>query len=161
MTGGQEPAFSRGVRLGVDVGTVRIGVSSSDPDGTLASPVRTVLRDRRADRADTPSATDLVELAQLVDEYHPVEVVVGLPLTLTGQESHAARDVRRYAGRLAERIDPVPVRFVDERLSTAVATRRLSDRGVRGKRRRAVVDQAAAVEILQSWLDSQRRRTDA
>lgn len=155
------PAFVRGVRLGVDVGTVRIGVSRCDPDGMLATPVATVLRDRRRDRTDTPAATDLAELAHLVDEYHPVEVIVGLPLTLTGQESYAARDVRHYAGRLAERIAPVPVLFADERLSTAAATRRLSDRGVRGKRRRTVVDQAAAVEILQSWLDAQRRRTDA
>ncbi len=157
----QPMPFRRGVRLGIDVGTVRIGVSCSDPDGLLASPVRTVLRDQRADRADTEQATDLSELAQLVAEYDPVEVVVGLPLTLRGQESFAARDARRYAQRLAERIKPVSVQFVDERLSTAVAHRRLSDRGVRGKRRRAVVDQAAAVEILQSWLDAQRRRTDA
>lgn len=90
-----------------------------------------------------------------------MEVVVGLPVTLSGQESYAARDVRAYAARLADRIAPVPVVFADERMSTAVATRRLSDRGVRGKRRRAVVDQAAAVEILQSWLDAHRRRTDA
>lgn len=157
----QSAGFTRGVRLGVDVGTVRIGVACCDPDGVLATPVATVLRDRRADRADTPQATDLGELAQLVSEYDPVGVVVGLPLTLSGRESFAARDVRHYAERLAARIEPVPVMLSDERLSTAAATRRLSARGVRGRRRRAVVDQAAAVEILQSWLDAQRRRTDA
>ncbi|BCJ35287.1 putative pre-16S rRNA nuclease [Actinocatenispora thailandica] len=152
--------FWRGVRLAVDVGTVRIGVARCDPDGLLASPVVTVPRDR-GPNADTPAAGDLAELADLVAEYHPVEVVVGLPVTLSGQESYAARDVRAYAARLADRVAPVPIVFADERMSTAVATRRLSDRGVRGKRRRAVVDQAAAVEILQSWLDAHRRRTDA
>jgi len=157
---GETSGFQRGVRLAVDVGTVRIGVARCDPDGLLASPVVTVARDRTR-TGDTPAAQDLTELAELVDEYHPVEVVVGLPVTLSGQESYAARDVRAYAARLADRIAPVPIVFADERMSTAAATRRLSDRGVRGKRRRAVVDQAAAVEILQSWLDAHRRRTDA
>lgn len=160
MSAPDRTGFRRGVRLGVDVGTVRIGVSCSDPDGLLASPVTTVPRDR-SNRGDTPEASDLTALAHLVAEYDPVEVVVGLPITLGGQESHAARDVRAYAARLGERIAPVAIVFSDERMSTAVATRRLSDRGVRGKRRRAVVDQAAAVEILQSWLDAHRRRTDA
>lgn len=159
MTGSSTPP--RGVRLGVDVGTVRVGVSRSDPDGLLASPVSTVLRDKRPDRCDTPGASDLVALADFVKEYDAVEVVVGLPITLSGRESFAARDARTYAARLAELIKPVPVVLTDERLSTAAATRRLSDRGVRGRRRRTVVDQAAAVEILQTWLDARRRRTDA
>jgi putative pre-16S rRNA nuclease len=158
---GDKPAPTRGVRLGVDVGTVRIGVSRSDPDGLLATPVTTLARDRQPDTADTPRATDLLALAQFVGEYDAVEVVVGLPITLRGDESFAAKEARRYAGRLSALIAPVPVTLADERLSTALATRRLSDRGVRGKRRRAVVDQVAAVEILQSWLDAHRRRTDA
>jgi putative Holliday junction resolvase len=87
-----------------------------------------------------------------------VEVVVGLPVTLSGGEGLAALQARAYAERLAQVITPVPVRLADERMSTVVATRRLSERGVRGKRQRAVVDQVAAVEILQSWLDAQRRR---
>lgn len=90
-----------------------------------------------------------------------MEVVVGLPITLSGVESFAARDVRHYTERLAAAIDPIPVRLTDERMSTVVATRRLTERGVRGKRRRTVVDQAAAVEILQSWLDTRRRQSDA
>lgn len=158
---GDEPGLTRGVRLGVDVGTVRIGVSRSDPDGLLAMPVTTLGRDRQPGTADTPRAADMLALAQLVREYEAVEVVVGLPVTLRGDESYAAREARRYATRLSELITPVAVTLVDERLSTVVATRRLSDQGVRGKRRRAVVDQAAAVEILQSWLDAHRRRTDA
>lgn len=87
-----------------------------------------------------------------------MEVVVGLPVTLAGTESHAAAATRDYARRLAQAVAPVPVVLADERMSTVVATRRLTDRGVRGRRQRAVVDQAAAVEILQTWLDAQRRR---
>jgi putative Holliday junction resolvase len=141
----------QGTRLGVDVGTVRIGVAASDPDGILATPVATLARDE--------SGRDLAEIARIVREREVIEVVVGLPVTLAGTEGLAAEAARGYADRLAALISPVPVRLVDERMSTVVATRRLSDRGVRGRRRRAVVDQAAAVEILQSWLDGQRRWT--
>jgi putative holliday junction resolvase len=141
-------AAARGVRLGVDVGKVRIGVAACDPDGILATPLVTVLRGQ----------DDLSRLAALVREYQAVEVVVGLPVTLAGREGLAAADSRNYAESLAQVIEPVPVRLVDERMSTVVASRRLSERGVRGRRQRAVVDQAAAVEILQVWLDSRRRR---
>ena len=103
--------------------------------------------------------SDLRKLSDLVVEYEAVEVVVGLPVNLAGREGPAAVDVRTYAKALARAIAPVPVRLSDERMSTVVASRRLAERGVRGKRQRAVVDQAAAVEILQSWLNTQRRRT--
>ena len=149
----------RGVRLGVDVGTVRVGVAISDPDGILASPLVTLSRDLRTDGNALPK--DVAELVRLVAEHETVEVVVGLPVTLAGTESYAAIHARAYAEVLAHAIAPVPVRLADERMSTAVATRRLSERGVRGGRRRAVVDQAAAVEILQGWLDAARRRRDA
>jgi putative Holliday junction resolvase len=145
----------RGVRLGVDVGKVRIGVAKSDPDGILATPVGTVKRDLRA-QEDVPA--DMVELARLVEEHGSVEVVLGLPVNLAGQEGPAAVHIRAYAERLAEVIAPVPVVLADERMSTVVASRRLSDRGVRGKRQREVIDQAAAVEILQGWLDARRGR---
>jgi putative holliday junction resolvase len=148
----------RGVRLGIDVGAVRIGVAASDPDGILATPVATVRRDIRdtTRRDDLPS--DMREISRLVREYEAVEVVVGLPVNLAGKEGPAAAATRQYVETLKTVIDPVPVRVTDERMSTVAATRRLSERGVRGKRQRAVVDQAAAVEILQSWLDAQRRR---
>ncbi len=149
----------RGVRLGVDVGTVRVGVAISDPDGILASPLVTLSRDLHTDGEALPK--DVAELVRLVEEHETVEVVVGLPVTLAGTESYAAVHARAYAEVLASAIAPVPVRLADERMSTAVATRRLSERGVRGGRRRAVVDQAAAVEILQGWLDAARRRRDA
>ncbi|HEU4425278.1 MAG TPA: Holliday junction resolvase RuvX [Pilimelia sp.] len=150
--------FVRGVRLGVDVGQVRVGVAMSDPEGILATPLMTVPRAAQpADGGGIPS--DISQLARLVEEYRAVEVVVGLPVTLAGKHGPAAAVASEYAQLLATVITPVPVRLADERMSTVVASRRLSERGVRGRRQRAVVDQAAAVEILQSWLDAQRRRT--
>nr|WP_093614699.1 Holliday junction resolvase RuvX [Actinoplanes philippinensis] len=149
--------FTRGVRLGVDVGQVRVGVAKCDPDGILASPVVTVPRDREAGDDGTPK--DMAELARLVAEHEVTEVVVGLPVALNGREGVAAGHVRAYAERLSAVLAPVPVVLTDERMSTVVASRRLSERGVKGKRQRAVVDQAAAVEILQGWLNAQRRQT--
>jgi len=148
--------FTPGVRLGVDVGEVRVGVAISDPQGVLATPLVTIFRDRAPGRGAVPA--DLSELARLVEAHATVEVVVGLPVTLAGIEGPAARQARAYAQRLAALIDPVPVTLADERMSTVVATRRLSEQGVKGRRRRKVIDQAAAAEILQGWLDARRRR---
>jgi putative pre-16S rRNA nuclease len=152
----------RGRRLGVDVGKVRVGVAVSDPDGILATPLVTIPRDMGVEQkgaaADSVPA-DIAELARLVTEHEAVQVVVGLPVRLNGAEGTAAIDIRAYADRLARALGHVPIVLADERMSTVVATRRLAERGVRGKRQRAVVDQAAAVEILQSWLDAQRRQT--
>jgi putative holliday junction resolvase len=147
---------SRGRRLGVDVGKVRVGVAISDPDGILASPLATVPRDMGAAADSVPA--DIAELVRLVAEHEAVQVVVGLPVRLDGSEGVAAIDIRAYADRLARAVGHVPVVLADERMSTVVASRRLAERGIRGKRQRAVVDQAAAVEILQSWLDAQRRQ---
>ncbi|GIJ27163.1 putative pre-16S rRNA nuclease [Micromonospora qiuiae] len=147
----------RGVRLGVDVGQVRVGVSRSDPHGVLATPLVTLAREQNPRSDMVPS--DVAELAALVAEHEAVEVVVGLPVNLAGKHGPAAEHVKAYARLLAGVISPVPVTLTDERMSTVVASRRLAERGVRGKKQRAVVDQAAAVEILQSWLDAQRRRT--
>ena len=149
--------FSRGVRLGVDVGQVRVGVAISDPDGILATPLVTLARDLTS--AGTAVPADISALARLVELHQAVAVVVGLPVTLAGRHGPAVTHVQAYVRRLAPAIGPVPVNLVDERLSTVVASRRLAERGVRGRRQRAVVDQAAAVEILQSWLDGQRRPT--
>ncbi|MFE9690952.1 Holliday junction resolvase RuvX [Micromonospora sp. NPDC005806] len=149
--------LSRGVRLGVDVGQVRVGVARSDPHGILATPLVTLARDLTAAPDAVPA--DMAELARLVAEHEAVEVVVGLPVNLAGKHGPAALNVSAYAARLADVMGSVPVTLTDERMSTVVASRRLAERGVRGKRQRAVVDQAAAVEILQSWLDAQRRRT--
>jgi putative Holliday junction resolvase len=135
--------------LGVDVGTVRVGVARSDPGGILASPLATLARDAR-------SGTDLAELARLVAEHEAVGVVVGMPVTLRGHAGAAVAMAREYAAALAERIAPVPVEEVDERLTTVSAQRKLRESGVREKAGRAVVDQAAAVELLQHWLDARR-----
>src|SRR5215213_7040636 len=152
-------AWVRGVRLGVDYGTVRVGVAISDPDGILATPLVTLRRDTVTDGDQLPG--DIAELMRLVALHESVEGVVGLPVTLAGVEGIAAGHARAYADLLARAIVPVPVRLADERMSTASATRRLSERGVRGGRRRAVVDQAAAVEILQGYLDAARRQRHA
>jgi len=152
----------RGARLGVDVGAVRVGVAISDPDGILATPLVTLARDTSGSgsgAAGGATPSDMASIAEIVREYDVVEVVVGLPVTLAGTEGPAAVQARAYADRLREVVAPTPVLLADERMSTALATRRLSERGLRGRRRRAVVDQAAAVEILQSWLDAQRRRS--
>ena len=141
-----------GRRLGVDVGSVRVGVALSDPGPVLATPLVTLSRDERSD-------SDLDRLAELVAEHEVVEVVVGLPRTLAARHGTAAAIATRYARKLARRVRPVPVRLADERLTTVTATRMLSDRGVRGKQQRAVVDQAAAVEILQAWLDGRARQS--
>jgi putative Holliday junction resolvase len=142
-----------GRRVGIDVGSVRVGVATSDPSAVLATPVRTVRRDPDQD-ASAP--TDLEELAAVVAELAAVEVVVGLPRTLAGAEGAAAQEARKYARRLAARIAPVPVRLVDERLTTVDAHRNLRSSGVEGRQHRAVVDQAAAVLILQAALDAER-----
>jgi putative holliday junction resolvase len=144
--GGDDPG--RGRRLGVDVGTVRIGVAVSDPDGILATPVETVRRDR--------SNKHLRRLAQLAAELEAVEVVVGLPRTLADRSGPSARDAIELAEQLAGRIAPTPVRLSDERLTTVSAQRSLRDAGIRAKGQRAMIDQAAAVGILQNWLDQRR-----
>jgi putative Holliday junction resolvase len=142
-------AFRPGVRLGVDVGSVRVGVAACDPDGVLASPVETVARDPRAD-------TDLTRIAALARELGAVEIVVGLPLSLSGKAGPAAATASDYAARLARTAGPIPVRLVDERLSTVSAHGNLASAGLGSRARRAVVDQAAAVIILQSALDAER-----
>jgi len=147
----------RGRRIGVDVGSVRVGVASSDPDGILATPVETVPRAVTKSGSD---ATDLQRIAEIVAEYEAVEVVVGLPQTLRGEHGRAAVLVLEYAERLRRSVAPVPVRLADERLTTVTASRVLAERGVRGKRQRAVVDQLAAVAILQGWLDARNLRVD-
>lgn len=140
--------MSRGRRLGIDVGAVRVGVALSDPDGLLATPLATVAR-------DVAHATDLAAIAGFVAEHDAVGVVVGLPRTLAGREGPAAEAARAFGVALADRV-AVPVEYADERLTTVVATRQMRESGRKGRRQRAVVDQVAAVAILQGWLDAHR-----
>lgn len=139
-----------GVRLGVDVGSVRVGVAASDPSGLLASPVVTLARDT------SDSGADQREVAALARDREALEIVVGLPRSLSGEEGEAARLARAYAADLARLVTPVRVRLVDERLTTVESHRKLRESGMAGRSQRAVVDQAAAVLILQSALDAER-----
>ncbi len=134
-----------GVRLGVDVGRARVGVASSDRDALLATPVATLPR----------AEADPARLAALVAEYAAIEVVVGLPLSMSGADTASTTDAREFASALAALLE-VPVRLVDERLSTVSAQRALRDSGRRSKGSRPVIDQVAAVIILQNALDSER-----
>ena len=142
-----------GRRLGIDVGSVRVGVALSDPSGVLATPLTTVPR-------DVAGGSDLRTIAELVAEHEAVGIVVGLPRTLAGTEGPAAAAARAFADALGAVLasggGAVPIELSDERLTTVVATRQLRQRGVPGRKQRAVVDQAAAVAILQGWLDAGR-----
>ena len=136
----------RGPRLGVDVGTVRVGLAASDPDGLIATPVATLER----------GAGDVDAIVSEVHERGAQMVYVGLPRHLSGAEGTSAGLARAYSEALALAVAPVPVRLVDERMSTVSAHRALSESGRPGRRHRAVVDQAAAVMILQDALDFER-----
>ena len=132
-----------GVVVAVDVGTVRVGVAASDPHRILASPVETV------------PAPGHARVAALVAEREAVLVVVGLPTSLSGRAASASADMARdWVEAFRPLVAPVEVRMVDERLTTASATTALRAAGRSAKRSRAVVDQAAAVALLQGVLDA-------
>lgn len=143
-----------GRRIGIDVGTVRIGVASSDRSAMLATPVETVYRVTAFDDAD---GDDIDRLLEIIAEYQAVEVVVGMPRDLKGNGSrsvkHAVDIARRLRRRLHQAGHDVPVRMADERLTTVMATSALRAAGVSSRKSRPVIDQAAAVNILQTWLD--------
>lgn len=143
-----------GVRLGVDVGTVRVGVAVSDPSGVLASPYATLPRTWPS--GAEADEDDIAAIVALAEEREAIEVIVGLPRSLSGAEGPSAEAARKYAAELALRLAPVSVRLVDERLTSVDAHRALRASGVDGRRQRAVVDQAAAVLILQAGLDEER-----
>jgi putative holliday junction resolvase len=136
-----------GVRLALDWGDARIGVAACDAQGVLAYPIETVQSGRAT----------LGHLAGLIGQYQPIEVIVGLPRSLNGGEGPAAKRVRRHAESLARRISPLPVRLLDERLTTVTAARTLSERGRKGRQQRSVIDQVAAVTILEHALATERR----
>ncbi|MCX4091183.1 Holliday junction resolvase RuvX [Nocardia sp. alder85J] len=149
----------RGRRIGIDVGTVRIGVAASDPDGILATPVETVVRaggkggPGRAGGGKGAKAADLARIAEIVLEYEAVEVIVGLPRTLRGESGTSARLAVDFAKSLRTLLPALPIRLSDERLTTVSAARALRESGVRARGQRRMIDQAAAVAILQTWLD--------
>jgi putative Holliday junction resolvase len=135
-----------GVRLAVDVGSVRIGVARSDPGGVLASPLTVI-------RAGSGAKDELVRLAAAESA---IEVIVGLPTSLSGREGAAAAGARSFAADLAERLAPIPLRLVDERFTTTEAHDALRRSGKDSRARRQVVDSAAAAVLLQAALDAER-----
>ena len=147
---GRVSGFRRGVRLGIDVGKARVGVARCDPDGLLATPVETVPRDDALDRADrrrSPTSTRAIEL------------LVGLPLNLSGADTASTADAREFAAALAA-ASALPVRLVDERLSTVSAHAALRDSGRSQRSSRSIVDQVAAVVLLQQALDVEKSTVD-
>lgn len=134
-----------GVRLAVDVGKARVGIASCDREGLLATPVATLARADADERS----------FRLLVEEHGAVEIVVGLPLSLSGGDTASTTDARELAASIARWVD-IPVRLVDERLSTVSAQRALHAAGRRTKGSRHVIDQVAAVIILQNALDLER-----
>jgi len=135
----------RGVRLGVDVGRARVGVARSDPDGLLAVPVETVPRDDRA----------VARIVTLADEYEALEVLVGLPLNMRGEDTASTTDARSFAAAVAA-ASARSVRLVDERLSTVSAHAALRESGRSQRSSRSIVDQVAAVVLLQQALDVEK-----
>jgi putative holliday junction resolvase len=135
-----------GVRLAVDVGSVRIGVARCDGDGRLASPLTMIPRGRG----------DLDAIADLASADEVIEIVVGLPIGLTGREGQAAASARTFAAALAARVEPVPVRLIDERFTTVIAHDALQRGGSDSRGRRPKVDSAAAAVLLQGALDLER-----
>jgi putative Holliday junction resolvase len=145
--------YPSGPKLGVDVGMARVGLAGSDRDGLLATPIRTLSRDVKKN-------SDLRILVQEARERGSVEIFVGLPKNLSGHEAESADMARSYAQLLADALaregNEAPVRLIDERLSTVSAHRSLRQAGLSSRDHRKVVDQVAAVEILQHAIDMQR-----
>uniref|UniRef100_UPI0026130C93 Holliday junction resolvase RuvX n=1 Tax=Trebonia sp. TaxID=2767075 RepID=UPI0026130C93 len=136
-----------GVRLAVDPGSVRVGVARCDPGGVLATPLTVVRRGKG----------DLDALASLAATEDAMEILVGLPRSLSGREGPAAAAARRFAADLAARVAPLPVRLVDERFTTATAHDALRAGGHDSRARRQSVDSAAAAVLLDAALESERR----
>lgn len=137
-----------GVRLGIDVGKARVGVARSDSHGMLATPVETVAR-------DAGGVTDFARIAAICGELEPIEIVVGLPLALSGSHTASTNDAVEFAAALDRALD-IPIRLVDERLSTVSAQSALRASGRKAKTQRPVIDQVAATIILQHALDTER-----
>lgn len=136
----------RGARVAVDVGGVRVGIAKCDADGILSVPVTTARRE----------VDDFSTVIELVQDIDALEVIVGLPLNMDGTKGKAAKEATRWAKRLARRIAPVPVRLVDERLTTVSAHKSLHAAGRKEISHRSVIDQASAVIILDIALDFER-----
>jgi putative Holliday junction resolvase len=140
-----------GVRLALDPGSVRIGVARCDPGGILAIPLTVVRRGKG----------DLDVLASLAEAEDAMEILVGLPKSLSGREGPAAATAKQFATDLAARVAPLPVRMVDERFTTTTAHEALRASGHDSRARRHSIDSAAAAVLLEAALESERRTGDA
>lgn len=140
-------------RVGIDVGKARVGVAFSDPDGVLASPWKTLKRDAK-------KGSDLRVLAQFLQEQGARTVYIGLPRSLRGRDTESTTMAEEYATELAARLGPeladIQLRFIDERLTTVTAHRDLHEAGLDSRSHRKVVDQVAAVAILQQALEMEK-----
>ena len=134
----------QGTRLGLDVGTVRVGVARCDREGLLATPVVTLSR-----------AEAVRGVVALIEEWEPLEIVVGLPISLAGRHTASTQDAKDFATELSQVIT-LDIRMVDERLSTVSASAGLRQAGKSAKKQRGMIDQAAAVILLQHALDAER-----
>lgn len=135
----------RGRRIAFDYGDVRIGVAICDPDGILSSPLPAL-------RVSDPKLFTLI--ANLFNEHEPIAVFVGLPLHMSGSNSESAEKSKTFGKELEERF-AIPVRFVDERLSTVSAQRKLKEAGVSSRDSKEFIDSMAAVSILELGLQSE------
>ncbi|WP_419785168.1 Holliday junction resolvase RuvX [Pseudodesulfovibrio sp.] len=131
--------------LGIDFGLKRVGLALSDVTGTLVSPYRTIERTTRNALFD--------ELAEILQKESVQAIVIGLPVSLEGEDTLTTRQVRNFADSLARRTE-LPIHLMDERLSSAQAEEELNAAGLRGKKRKAVLDSQAAAVILRSWFES-------
>jgi putative Holliday junction resolvase len=129
--------------LGIDHGDARIGIAATDDFGILAHPVETI---------DCKKVDAIERIAQLVQACGIRTLVVGLPLRMDGSEGDAAAKVRAFASQLHERIGTVPTVFVDETLTTSSAAAKLREAGRKARQQKPLIDQAAAVEILNLWM---------
>jgi putative Holliday junction resolvase len=130
--------------LGIDHGDARIGIAATDPLGILAHPVETI---------DVRTTDPLERIAQLVAQRSIRTLVVGLPVRIDGTEGTAAEKVRAFAAKLAKRLPGVPLEFIDEAYTTMAASAKLREAGRKAKQQKGVIDQAAAVEILEAWMN--------
>lgn len=139
--------------LGIDLGSKRIGIATSDRSGTIATPYTVLLR-------CGSMGGDHRNIAKMVVEEEAEAVVVGLPLNMDGSEGKAAQAARVEASRMATVVG-VPVHVHDERLTTVEADRVLMEQKMNAQARRRVVDKVAAAVMLQSWLDTQAHLADS
>lgn len=141
--------MQRGRRISFDYGDVRIGVAVSDPDSILVSPVTTL---------KTSSKTLLGEISQILTEYEPITIYIGLPSNMSGSDGLAAEKVKAFAERLRA-ITAAHIKFIDERLSTVSAARNLRESGKNSRESKGSIDMAAAVEILNFAIEIEKAQS--